>query len=96
MDTPPQNFVLELWHVIVGFVAFALSWAWKFVTGDIRRLRDTTVTKDDFQQFMEASTKQRDELRDAVIDLYKGQKEVTAAVNDMRVDLLNAIHEAKK
>lgn len=96
MDTPPSNgFVLEIWHMVIGVIGFGLTWAWKFVTGDIRRLRDTTVTKDDFQQFMEASTKQRDELRDAVIDLYKGQKEMTETINKHHLDLLTAIHEIK-
>ena len=97
MDTPPsQGFVLEIWHIVVGFVAFALTWAWKFVTGNIKELRETSVTKEDFKEYSASADARRAELRDSVIDLYKGQKEMTETINKHHLDLLNAIHEIKK
>jgi hypothetical protein len=97
MEPPaPQGFVLEIWHVVLGFMGFALTWAWNFVTGNIRQLRDTTVTKEDFKAYAEASQKQRDELREAVIKLYGGQDALKTEMHAIETRIITAVHEVKR
>lgn len=87
---------VDIWHVALGLIAAGAAWAWKFVTGDIRRLRDTTVTKDTFEAYGESAQKQRDELRESIIKLYEGQTALTRQMNDQHVTILHAIHEVHK
>lgn len=96
MEPSPNNIAIEAWHVVIALLGAAAAWAWKFVTGDISTLKKISVTKDEFGSYADHAQKQRDELRTAVIDLYKQQKEAEERQNDRHIELLNAIHEARK
>lgn len=104
---PPGSgggFVLEAWHAVLALIAAGGTWAWKYVTGNIKELRDVSVTKTDFSKAIQEikdtikendarATKQRDELRSSVIDLYQSQKSMTEDVNDKFLRLLEAINK---
>ena len=107
MDQPPQGFVLELWHAIVTILAGGAVWAWKFVTGNIKELRESTVTKADFTNYTTDAKQKRDELREAVIKLFDGQKDLSKEIHDTQKamtdtinahygELLKAIHEVSR
>jgi len=96
MDTPPSNGWLEAWHAALAILGAGGVWAWNFVTGDIRKLREESVTKVTFAEYSEHAQKQRDELRESIIKLYDGQTALTKQMNDQHVATLNAIHEVKK
>ena len=107
MDQPPQGFVLELWHAAVGIATAGAIAAWRFITGNIHELQQTTITKDDFKVYADHAQTQRDELRQAVIKLFDGQGELSKEINDTQKamtetinlhygELLKAIHEVRK
>lgn len=97
MDNPtPSGGWLEAWHAALAIIGAAAIWAWNFVTGDIRKLRDTTVTKETFKEYSDRAQKQRDELRESVIALHNGQKALEQKMNEQTIQLINAIHEVKK
>ena len=108
VDTPPnQTFSVEWWQAIIGAVVAALGWGWRYVTGNIKELRDNSVTKTDFTAYEARASESRKELRDAIVDLYKGQKDLaielrdtqrnmTDTINMHHSQLIDAIHESKK
>ena len=95
MSQGPDGF-LEAWHAALAVLGAAGIWAWNFVTGDIRKLREDSVTKTTFTEYAEHAQTQRDELRSSIIKLYDGQTAMTQRMNDQHVATLNAIHEVKR
>jgi len=96
MDAPStQGFVLELWHGAVALIGAGAAWAWRFVTGDIRQLREESVTKQDFHEYAQRAEQTRVELRRSIIDLYKGQDDIKEALSTQTIRLLEAIHKLK-
>ena len=96
MDTPPSNGWMEAWHAAIAILGAGAIWAWNFVTGDIRKLRDTTVTKETFKEYTDRANQQRAEFREWLTALHEGQKRLDEKMNDQHVTILNAIHEVKK
>lgn len=91
METPPTS-TPELWHAVLAAIGAGAMWAWKFVTGNIKELRTTSVTKDEFNAYTERSQKQRDELREAVVKLFDSHTGLRADMVAMHRDIIDRIN----
>ena len=96
MEPPQHPFVLEIWHAVMAIATAALIGAWRYVTGNIKELKENTVTKTEFSSAMGKADKQRDEFRESIIKLYDGQADITVQMNEQHVKILNAIYEVAR
>jgi len=103
----PSGAGFELWHAVTTVLAGGVLWAWRYVTGNIKELKDNSVTKAEFKEYVDGADVRRTELRNGVIKLFDGQRDLSKDINDGQkamtetinlhyTELLKAIHEAKK